>query len=160
MSPSKSKSDGFHRPQLAASNMVHFLNESAEYRTARNALLAEEIELRRHLERVAAHRRALPLGGGGIPHDFQFFSETGPIQFSSLFGDKDEEVPRFGVFSRRYGTVRHFCSGEMSGVMANPGHDLRGAPDADPLWQMLDLTSEGRGTDWYPKLDYKTSNSK
>lgn len=53
---------------------VHFPSESAEYRTARNALLVEEIELRRHLECVAAQRRAGPLGGE-IPHDFQFFSE-------------------------------------------------------------------------------------
>ena len=40
-------------------------NESAEYRAARTALLAEEIELRRHIERVAAQRRALPQGGRG-----------------------------------------------------------------------------------------------
>jgi predicted dithiol-disulfide oxidoreductase (DUF899 family) len=25
----------------------------------------------------------------------------------------------------------------------------------DPLWLMLDLAPEGRGTDWYPKLEYK-----
>jgi predicted dithiol-disulfide oxidoreductase (DUF899 family) len=30
---------------------------------ARDALLAEEIELRRHIERVAKQRRALPPGG-------------------------------------------------------------------------------------------------
>jgi hypothetical protein len=23
-----------------------------------------------------------------------------------------------------------------------------------PLWNVLDTTSEGRGTDWYPKLQY------
>jgi len=23
-----------------------------------------------------------------------------------------------------------------------------------PLWTLLDCTPEGRGTDWYPKLDY------
>jgi len=50
--------------QLAATNKLHFPNESAEYRQARNALLAEEIELRRHIERVAAQRRALPPGWG------------------------------------------------------------------------------------------------
>ena len=49
--------------QMAASNKAHFPNESKEYRAARNALLAEEIELRRHLERVAEQRRALPTGG-------------------------------------------------------------------------------------------------
>jgi predicted dithiol-disulfide oxidoreductase (DUF899 family) len=40
------------------------------------------------------------------------------------------------------------------GAMTDPGQDPRGAPDLDPLWLMLDLTPEGRGTDWYPKLDY------
>jgi predicted dithiol-disulfide oxidoreductase (DUF899 family) len=48
--------------ELAQHNPVRFPNESAEYRAARAALLAEEIELRRHLERVAAQRRALPPG--------------------------------------------------------------------------------------------------
>ncbi|MFZ0849094.1 MAG: DUF899 domain-containing protein, partial [Hyphomicrobiaceae bacterium] len=26
--------------------------------------------------------------------------------------------------------------------------------DLDPLWTMLDTTPEGRGADWYPKLEY------
>jgi predicted dithiol-disulfide oxidoreductase (DUF899 family) len=42
----------------------------------------------------------------------------------------------------------------MSGEMADPGQDPGGAPGLDPLWLMLDLTPEGRGTDWYPKLEY------
>ena len=50
---------------------IHFPNESAEYRKARNALLEEEMELRRRIERVAARRRALPLGGT-IPQDYVF----------------------------------------------------------------------------------------
>ena len=55
--------------ELVATNTAHFPNESAVYRTARNALLVEEIELRRHNEDVAAKRRALP-DGGEAPHDF------------------------------------------------------------------------------------------
>jgi predicted dithiol-disulfide oxidoreductase (DUF899 family) len=221
--------------QLAATNAAHHPNESAEYRAARNALLTEEIDLRRHIERVAEQRRALP-AGGKIPKDFEFTSESGPTKLSNLFGDKDTlmiysmmygpqrkapcpmctsfltswngtatnlrervaiavtarspierlieyngqrgfgilsflsdvsgeytrtyvnaedaDVPGFSVFTRRDGTIRHFYSGEMSGAMADPGQDPRGAPDLDPLWLMLDLTPEGRGTDWYPKLDY------
>ncbi len=46
--------------ELAKTNKAHFPNESPEYRQARNDLLAQEIELRRHIERVAALRRALP----------------------------------------------------------------------------------------------------
>src|SRR6201996_4831148 len=221
--------------QMAASNKAHFPNESKEYRAARNALLAEEIELRRHLERVAEQRRALP-PGGEIAQDFAFASETGPVRLSNLFGDKDTlmiysmmfgpqrkspcpsctsfltsfngtainlrervaiaitarspierlkdykkqrgfanlpflsdtsgdytrtyvnaedaDVPGFSVFTRHNGTIRHFYSGEMSGEMADPGQDPRGAPDLDPLWTVLDLTPGGRGESWYPQLEY------
>jgi predicted dithiol-disulfide oxidoreductase (DUF899 family) len=221
--------------QLAATNKIRFPNESPEYRAARNALLAEEIELRRHLERVAEQRRALP-PGGEIPQDFEFASETAPVRLSDLFNGKDTlmvysmmfgpqrkspcpsctsllasfngtainlrervaiavtarspierlkdykkqrgltnlpflsdtsgdytrtyvnaedaDIPGFSVFTRRNGTIRHFYSGEMGGEMADPGQDPRGAPDLDPLWSMLDWAPEGRGTDWYPKLDY------
>jgi len=66
----------------------------------------------------------------------------------------DADVPGFAVFTKRNGVIRHFYSGEMSGEMADPGQDPRGAPDLDPLWLLLDLTPAGRGTDWYPKLDY------
>jgi predicted dithiol-disulfide oxidoreductase (DUF899 family) len=68
---------------------------------------------------------------------------------------EDADIPGFSVFSRRDNRIRHFYSGEMSGSMADPGQDPRGAPDLDPLWLMLDLTPEGRGSDWYPALDYQ-----
>src|ERR1700675_2853876 len=87
--------------QLAATNQAHFPNESAEYRAARNTLLVDEIELRRHIERVAAQRRALP-AGGQIAKDFELISETGPTRFSSLFGDKDTLM----VYSMMYGPQR------------------------------------------------------
>jgi predicted dithiol-disulfide oxidoreductase (DUF899 family) len=60
----------------------------------------------------------------------------------------------FNVFSRRSGTIRHFWGGEMNGASADPGQDPRGAPDLMPLWTILDVTPEGRGTSWYPKLNY------
>ncbi len=62
--------------ELARLDPVQFPNESAEYRAARTALLAEEIELRRHIERVAAQRRALPPGGPVIG-DYRFEGEEG-----------------------------------------------------------------------------------
>jgi len=223
--------------ELAERGPVRFPNESAEYRAARTALLAEEIELRRHLERVAAQRRALP-PGGEVLGDYQFQGESGPTDFAGLFGDKDtlavysfmfgpqrdkpcpmctallgpldgnaadidqkislvvvarspverladfktrrgwrnlrlyqdlndtysrdyfgllpdgSEVPAFNIFTRRDGTIRHFWSGEMTGDSVDPGQDPRGAPDLSPLWNVLDMTPGGRGTDWYPKLSY------
>ena len=50
------------------------------------------------------------------------------------------------------GTIRHFWSQEM--IASDPGQDPRGAPDPAPLWTVLDMTPEGRGTDWYPSLAY------
>jgi predicted dithiol-disulfide oxidoreductase (DUF899 family) len=64
------------------------------------------------------------------------------------------DIPGFNVFTRRDGRIRHFWSGEMGSEQADPGQDPRGAPDLMPLWTILDSVPEGRGTDWYPKLDY------
>jgi predicted dithiol-disulfide oxidoreductase (DUF899 family) len=64
------------------------------------------------------------------------------------------EIPAFNVFTRRDGTIRHFWSGEMTGSTADPGQDPRSAPDPAPLWMVLDSAPEGRGGNWYPKLDY------
>src|SRR5882757_3413290 len=87
--------------ELADTNKAHFPNESAEYRAARNALLIEEIKLRRQLEHVAAHRRALP-PGGVLPQDFELASETGPVRLSHLFGKKDTLM----VYSMMFGPQR------------------------------------------------------
>jgi predicted dithiol-disulfide oxidoreductase (DUF899 family) len=86
---------------LAAKNKSHFPNENSEYRRARNALLAEEIELRRHIERVAALRRALPQGGE-IPEDYVFEGPNDAVRISQLFGDKDTLV----IYSMMFGPQR------------------------------------------------------
>jgi predicted dithiol-disulfide oxidoreductase (DUF899 family) len=226
--------------QLLARSSRRFPDESTQYREARNALLAEEIELRRHIERVAAQRRALP-PGGAVPQDYRFQGEHGPVTFSEMFGEHDtlvtynwmfgpgrarpcpmctsllgaldgemadilqrvafavigrapigrlvafrnergwrhlrvyssggntfnrdyagedpdgEDTPAYNVFTRSGGTVRHFWGDEMGPETADPGQDPRGAPEIMPLWNVLDLTPRGRGTDWYPKLDYGAS---
>jgi predicted dithiol-disulfide oxidoreductase (DUF899 family) len=73
--------------ELARDNPVRIRNESGEYRAARIALLTEEIELRRHIERVATLRRSLPPGGEVIG-DYRFEGEDGAADFAGLFGDK------------------------------------------------------------------------
>jgi predicted dithiol-disulfide oxidoreductase (DUF899 family) len=83
-----------------------------------------------------------------------FISDGSGEYTRTYVSPEDADVPGFSVFSRRDSIIRHFYSGEMSAAMADPGQDPRGAPDLDPLWLMLDLTPQGRGTDWYPKLYY------
>lgn len=63
---------------------MRFPNESDEYRAARDALLREEIELRRHNEAVADQRRRLP-HGGELPTDFAFDGAGGTVRLSELF---------------------------------------------------------------------------
>ena len=221
---------------LAEAASKPYPNDSTAYRVARTALLAEEIELRRHIERVAAQRRALP--PGGEPPDYRFKDENGKtVGLADLFGPHDTLVSYFWMygpqrerpcpmctgflgaidipardisqrvalavigrspverqlaFARERGwrnlkfystvgddfardyrglapdgsewpaldvwtmqgvKVRHFWGSEFAGT-ADPGQDARGAPDPTPLWNILDLTPEGRGTAWYPKLEY------
>ncbi|HEX3666543.1 MAG TPA: DUF899 family protein [Rhizomicrobium sp.] len=223
--------------RLAAKRRPLFSGESAEYAKAREALLAEEIELRRHIARVAEERRALP-PGPAIARDYRFTDkERGAVSLSDLFGSREtlvtyfwmfgparaepcpmcanllgplnanaadikqlvslrvvgrsplerqyafarqrgwndldfvqcgddypsdigvllpdgSEYPALVVYRRDGGAVRLFWAGEMSGAMADPGQDPRGAPDLAPLWNILDLVPEGRGANWYPKLAY------
>jgi predicted dithiol-disulfide oxidoreductase (DUF899 family) len=86
---------------LAKKNGVRFPNESDEYRRARDLLLAEEIELRRHIETVAEQRRALP-PGGAVSKEYRFEGEHGPVAFSDLFGDKQT----LAIYSYMYGPKR------------------------------------------------------
>jgi predicted dithiol-disulfide oxidoreductase (DUF899 family) len=58
------------------------------------------------------------------------------------------------VFTRRDGSIRHFWMGEITFDAADPGQDPRDQPELAPLWNVLDLTPEGRAPDWYPKLQY------
>ena len=107
--------DQIMRPakELAARNGARFPNESEEYRRARDALLAEEIELRRHIERVAEQRRQLP-PGGEVTKDYRFDGEDGPSSFADLFGDKQTLV----VYSYMFGPQRErpcpMCTSLMS----------------------------------------------
>lgn len=70
---------------LAARETTRWPNESAEYRAARTALLAREIELRRQIESVAEQRRALP-PGPEVSGDYRFQGEAGPVTLADLFG--------------------------------------------------------------------------
>ncbi len=70
--------------ELAENCKVRIVNESAEYRAARTALLVEEIELRRHIERVAEMRRALP--PGAEVRNYEFIGENGPTDLAAMFG--------------------------------------------------------------------------
>jgi len=59
------------------------------------------------------------------------------------------QMPALNVFSRRGGKVRHFYMTELLYVPAEPGQNSRHVDPIWPLWNLLDFTPEGRGTEWY-----------
>ncbi|GGG67235.1 DUF899 family protein [Edaphobacter dinghuensis] len=145
--------------ELAAKNPAHFPNESAEYRAARTALLAEEIELRRHIERVSALRRALP-PGGIVPDGYTFITESGPRTFAELFGNKQTLV----LYSYMFGPQRErpcpVCTSLLSawdgtapsvsqhtafGIVARSPIERLLAFKKERGWQNLNLYSDMQG---------------
>ena len=240
---------------------IRFPGESAEYRTARDRLLEQEIELRRATEKVAALRRELP-PGGVVPEDYVFQAAAadgapGDVRLSELFAPgKDslviysmmfprdprddrpgpdrgqtallplaegpcpsctafldqldgaaehasqhvnlavagkapigriltfaaergwrrlrmlssagttynhdylaeapdgEQQPMLNVFHRDGDTIRHFWGSELFYAPEDAGQDPRHVGTLEPVWNLYDLTPEGRGTDWDEQLSY------
>jgi predicted dithiol-disulfide oxidoreductase (DUF899 family) len=240
---------------------VTFPGESPEYRAAREALLKQEIELRRAMEKVAAARRVLPPGGGlsedyifrgagaeGAPADvrlselfapgkdslviysFMFPRDPGderpgpadgqtsllrleegpcpscvalldqldgaaehaiqhinlaviakaPLERVLTFADErgwrrlrllssagntynrdylaeteqGAQRPMLNVFHREDGVIRHFWGSELFYAPAEPGQDPRHVGTLEPVWNLFDLTPEGRPSDWDEQLSY------
>ena len=99
--------------EQAARNPIRHPGESADFRAARQALLVEEIELKRHMERVAEQRRALP-PGAVVAKNYEFVAEGGQtVTFEDLFGAH----PTLAVYSFMYGPQRQnpcpMCTSHM-----------------------------------------------
>jgi len=226
---------------------VRFPGESADYRAARDKLLAAERDLRQHVEQVAELRRKLPLGGE-LPENYAFeegaadladMAVVVPVKLSALFregldtlalynfmygpamkqacpmctsfldslngaaphaaqrlnlavvakspigrvrefalgrgwhnlrllssagnsynrdyhGETADggQMPVLSLFVRRDGRIYHSYSTELVFAPPEPGQNQRHIDMMWPLWNLLDLTPEGRGADWYPRLTY------
>jgi predicted dithiol-disulfide oxidoreductase (DUF899 family) len=239
---------------------VTFPGESSEYRAARDRLLAQEIELRRAMEAVAAARRELP-PGGLVPEDYVFQGvgadgvardvklselfepgrdslviysfmfprdpgdkrpgppsgqtallplEKGPCPSCVAFLDQIDgaaehaaqhlnlavvaksplprvatfgeergwkrlrllssagntynrdylaetpegaQRPMLNVFHRDGERIRHFWGSELFYAPTDPGQDPRHVGTLEPVWNLFDLTPEGR-PDWDEQLSY------
>ena len=93
----------------------------------------------------------MPFGDYGSVIMFRYLR----VEILGLLNADGTENPALVVYRRDGDKVRLFWSSAMKLAMADPGQDPRDAPDIAALWNILDLTPEGRGTDWYPKLEYQ-----
>jgi predicted dithiol-disulfide oxidoreductase (DUF899 family) len=71
------------------------------------------------------------------------------------FGEAEDgsQIPMLNVFHRDGNTVRHFWGAELTYAPIDPGQDHRSVGTLEPLWNLFDLTPQGR-PDWDEKLDY------
>lgn len=101
--------------ELAARARSRWPGESAEYRAARTALLAEEIALRRQIERVAEQRRALP-PGPQVTREYRFEGVEGSVTLAELFGDKDTLVIYTWMFGPQRARPCPMCTSLLSAL--------------------------------------------
>lgn len=92
-------------------------------------------------ERGWTRLKLLSSATNGYHRDYHGESETGA------------QLPMLNVFTRRGGEVRHFWASEMMFPPADPGQNQRHVDMIWPMWNVLDLTPEGRG-EGYAKLSY------
>jgi predicted dithiol-disulfide oxidoreductase (DUF899 family) len=62
--------------------------------------------------------------------------------------------PMLNVFHRDGETIRHFWGSELFYAPTDPGQDPRHVGALEPLWNLFDLTPQGRPTDWDEQLSY------
>jgi predicted dithiol-disulfide oxidoreductase (DUF899 family) len=65
-----------------------------------------------------------------------------------------DQMPMLNVFHRDGDAIRHFWSTELLYAPTDPGQDPRHVGTLEPLWNLFDLTPEGRPPDWEEQLSY------
>jgi predicted dithiol-disulfide oxidoreductase (DUF899 family) len=64
------------------------------------------------------------------------------------------QMPMLTVFRRDGDAIRHFWSSELLYAPSEPGEEPRHVGTLEPLWNLLDLTPEGRPADWHEQFSY------
>src|SRR5215467_2727425 len=104
---------------LASKAKTPFPGESDAYREARETLLAEEIEFRRHMTRLAEQRRALP-PGPIITKGYRFKDAHGSdLGLIDLFGDHDTLVTYFWMDGPQRERPCPMCTNWLGAVNGN-----------------------------------------
>jgi predicted dithiol-disulfide oxidoreductase (DUF899 family) len=90
-------------------------------------------------------RRLRLLSSSGNTYNRDYFGET----------EDGRQRPMLNVFHRNGDTIRHSWGSELLYAPTERGQDPRHVGTIEPLWNLYDLTPEGRGTDWDEQLTYR-----
>ena len=89
-------------------------------------------------------RRLRLLSSGANAYNRHYLAET----------EDKRQLPMLNVFHRDGSTIRHFWGAELMYTPTHPGQDWRHVGTLEPVWNLFDLTREGRGADWDEQLSY------
>jgi predicted dithiol-disulfide oxidoreductase (DUF899 family) len=64
------------------------------------------------------------------------------------------QLPVAHVFTRTDGRIHHRWSSELFAATRDPGQHPRHVDYIWPIWKVLDVTPDGRGSDWNPRYRY------
>ena len=85
--------------------------------------------------------------------DLELLSAQGTSYQSDYHGESPDgaQLPMLNIFRKTPSGISHFWGSEsfFAEIDGQPRH----LDQLWPLWNMLDLTPAGRGTDWYPSLN-------
>jgi predicted dithiol-disulfide oxidoreductase (DUF899 family) len=98
--------------------------------------------------------RILAFAGARGWRDLRLVSAAGNTYAQDYFAETPDgaQRPIMNVFSRRDGAIRHVWASELAFAPPETGQDPRHIDLLWPLWDVLDLTPEGRG-DYRRSLD-------
>ena len=89
-------------------------------------------------------RRLRLLSSAGNTYNADYLAET----------SDGAQMPMLTVFRRDGDVIRHFWSSELLYAPSDPGEEPRHVGTLEPLWNLLDLTPEGRPADWHEQFSY------
>jgi predicted dithiol-disulfide oxidoreductase (DUF899 family) len=84
------------------------------------------------------------LSSAGNAYNADYFAET----------PDGKQRPMLTVFHRDGEVIRHFWSSELLYAPSDAGQEPRHVGTLEPLWNLFDLTPEGRPVDWVEQFSY------
>jgi predicted dithiol-disulfide oxidoreductase (DUF899 family) len=89
-------------------------------------------------------------------HRLRLLSSAGNSYNADYFGETTDGIqrPMLTALYRERDVIRHFWSSELLYAPSDPGQEPRHVGTLEPLWNLLDLTPEGRPTDWHEQFTY------
>lgn len=85
------------------------------------------------------------MSSGNNTYNADYFAETAD----------GAQMPAINVFRKTDHGIFHFYSAELLYAPTEAGQNPRHADLIWPLWNLFDLTPDGRGVDWFPKYSYR-----